>query len=143
MSRSQGARKIEGVVAVVHRDGRFLMIRRAEGVLLGGAWCFVGGTIEAGESQAEAVVREFREEVAGHIRAISKIWEYTRPDGLLVLHWWLVELERGSLRPNPAEVAELRWCRPDEIEALPNLLSSNREFLDARGRELLGAERDS
>lgn len=143
MSRRKGDRKIEGVVAVVHRDGRFLMIRRAEGILAGGSWCFVGGAIEAGETQAEAVVREFREEVAGHIRPISKVWEYTRPDGLLVLHWWLVELERDTLRPDPAEVAELRWCRPDEIEALPHLLAGNHEFLDAVGRRLLGAAGDS
>jgi 8-oxo-dGTP diphosphatase len=105
------------------------MVRRAPGVLAGGSWCFVGGAIEPGESQPDAVVREFREEVAGRVRPIRKIWEYTRPDGKLRLHWWLAELDADELRPDPAEVSELRWCTPPEIEALPQVLASNLAFL--------------
>ena len=77
----------QGVVVVGRREGRFLMIRRAPGVLAGGAWCFVGGAIEPGETQPQAVVREFAEEVGGRAQPLRKIWEYTRPDGKLVLHW--------------------------------------------------------
>ncbi len=128
---------IQGVVVVVHRDDRFLMIKRAEGILAGSAWCFVGGGIEPGESQSEAAVREFREEVAGAVRPLQKIWEYTRPDGKLLLHWWLAELADGPLTANPAEVAEIRWCSPDEIELLPNLLESNRAFMREVGRDLV------
>ena len=54
-----------GVVVVVRQDGRYLMIRRAAGVPVPGAWCFVGGAIEPGESQADTAAREFREEVGG------------------------------------------------------------------------------
>jgi 8-oxo-dGTP diphosphatase len=127
----------QGVVAVVRRGPRFLIVRRAAHIFAGGAWCFVGGAIEPGESQEQAVVREFREEVGGTIRPIAKVWEYTRPDGRLRLHWWLVELEGGDLRGNPAEVAELRWCTPDELEALPGILAGNVDFMRAVGRKLL------
>ena len=119
----------EGVVTVVARHGRLLVIKRAEGLLAGGAWCFVGGGIEAGEDQAAAAVREFREEVAGAIRPERKIWEYTRPDGGLKLHWWRCTLLPRPLVANPAEVAELRWLEPAAIQALPQLLASNRAFL--------------
>ena len=105
------------------------MCRRAAGVIAPGAWCFVGGAIEPGESEEQAVVREFREEVSGHVQPLRRIWEYLRPDGTLHLSWWLAELGDGALRPNAAEVAEVRWCTPDEIAALPGLLDSNREFL--------------
>lgn len=128
------------MVVVVQRAGRFLMIRRAPGVVAGGAWCFVGGAIESGETQPQAVVREFAEEVGGRAKPLRKIWEYTRADGRLVLHWWLAELEDGDLKPNPAEVAELRWCRPDEVELLPNVLASNIDFVRNVGRSLAQAD---
>lgn len=127
---SELERMVEGVVAVVRRDGRFLMIQRAEGILAGGAWCFVGGSIEPGEPQHEAVVREFREEVGGSVRAIRKVWEVTRGASLR-LHWWLVEMLDEALAPNPAEVQAIRWCTRDEIIALPNVLATNLAFLDA------------
>jgi 8-oxo-dGTP diphosphatase len=121
----------EGVVVVVSNDGRFLLIRRAAGTIAAGAWCFVGGAIEPGESQAEAVRREFREEVGGDVRPIRKVWECTRDHGRLRLHWWLAELQETTLAPNPLEVSEFRWCSPDEAAVLPGLLDSNREFLAA------------
>lgn len=130
----------QGVVAVVIRDGRFLMIKRAEGLLAGGAWCFVGGGIEPDESQPAAIEREFVEEVGGRIRALRKIWEFTRPDGALVLHWWLVELVSDAFAANPHEVQELRWCSLDEIRALDWVLESNHKFLDLVAEQLL-AER--
>lgn len=122
----------EGVVIVVEQAGQLLVIRRAAHLLAGGAWCFVGGAIEPSETQEEACVREFAEEVGGCIRPIRKVWEYTRPDGRLRLHWWLAELidtANGELCSNPAEVAELRWCSPDDILALPRLLAGNVTFL--------------
>jgi len=132
-----------GVVAVVRRDGRYLMIRRSASVIAPGAWCFVGGAIEPGESQEQAVVREFREEVGGTVRPLERIRQYTRPDGRLRLYWWRAQLLEQELHANSDEVAEIRWCRPAEIRRLPDLLESNREFLDAIGQgiESVGDER--
>ena len=125
---------------VVRRGARLLMIRRGPDVIVPGAWCFVGGAIEPGETPPQAVVREFREEVSGHVRPVQRIWEYWRPDGKLHLSWWLAELGDGELRPNPAEVAELRWCTAEEIDSLPDVLESNRVFMNAVGRRLLANE---
>lgn len=124
---------VEGVVVIVLVEQRYLMIRRAAGILAGGAWCFVGGAIDAGEGQADAVIREFREEVGGLVRPIAKVWEYTQPDGGLRLHWWAAELLSADLVANPAEVAEIRWLTRDEIERLENVLESNRRYLDECG----------
>jgi 8-oxo-dGTP pyrophosphatase MutT (NUDIX family) len=131
----------EGIVVVVVRDGRLLMVRRALGVPAGGSWCFVGGAIEPGESQPDAVVREFHEEVAGRVRPIRKVWEYTRPDGKLRLHWWLAELDADELRPDPAEVSEVRWCTPADMEGLPQVLASNLAFLREVGCRLIDRRR--
>lgn len=121
----------EGVVIVVFENDRYLMIRRASHILAGGAWCFVGGAIETGETQHDAVIREFREEVNGAVRPIQKVWEYTRPDGLLRLHWWTAELLPGDLTANPAEVAEIRWVTREEIASLDHVLESNLQFLSS------------
>lgn len=121
----------EGVVAVVLRDDRFLIVRRAANILAGGAWCFVGGGIEPGETQAEALVREFHEEVGGRITPVQKVWQYDRPDGRLRLHWWTAVLVDGpELVANPAEVAEIRWLTRGEIARLEPVLESNRQFLN-------------
>ncbi len=130
----------QGVVAVVHRAGRFLMIRRAADVLAGGAWCLVGGAIEPGETQPQAVVREFAEEVGGRVRPVRKVWEYMRPDGRLLLHWWLAEMEGETLAPNRAEVSEIRWCSPEEVEALPRVLDSTLHFVRNTGLGLIRSD---
>jgi 8-oxo-dGTP diphosphatase len=49
-------------VAVVERDGQFLVGLRPPGVPLAGLWEFPGGKIHAGETPADAAVRECREE---------------------------------------------------------------------------------
>jgi 8-oxo-dGTP pyrophosphatase MutT (NUDIX family) len=121
-----------GVVVVVERAGRYLLIRRAAGVIAPGAWCFVGGAVEPGETQAEAAVREFREEVGGEVRPLRAVWKYVRPDGGLRLHFWEAELIGEVLQPNPAEVAEIGWYTAAEIEALPDGLASNVAFLRSR-----------
>ena len=123
-------------MVVVQRADRYLMIQRGPDVIVPGAWCFVGGAIEPGESQEQAIVREFLEEVGGRVRPICRVWEYVRPDGHLRLFWWRADLLDGDeLRPNPAEVAEIRWCTPAEIHRLPNVLESNREFLRTLGHD--------
>lgn len=132
--RETGMRR--GVVVVVRRAGRLLVIRRAAHIVAGGAWCFVGGAIDPGETPAEAVVREFREEVGGRVQPLRPVWHYVRPDRSLHLEWWLADLDGQELTPNPAEVAELRWCHPDEIAQLPGILENNLAFLNEVGRRL-------
>jgi 8-oxo-dGTP diphosphatase len=54
-------RPIIGVLAVVVRDGRALVVRRANPPLAG-RWGFPGGVLELGETVAEGAMRELREE---------------------------------------------------------------------------------
>ena len=127
-----------GVVAVVLRGERFLVIRRAAEVIAPGAFCFPGGGIEGAESETEALEREFHEELDARIRPLRRIWRSTTR-WHVELAWWLGELDEPvELVPNPAEVESVHWLTIAEMRALAELLDSNRVFLDAlAGGEIL------
>lgn len=129
----ENQRLIEGVVAVIEREGELLAIRRAEGIVAGGFWCFPGGAMEPGETPGEAIIREVREEVGLIVFPERLIWQWTRADGLLRLEWWQVTIADDSPPPsaNPSEVAEIRWVSRDRFRRLTPLLESNLAFLDA------------
>ena len=121
----------QGAVAVVVRDGRFLVIRRSAAVVAPGAYCFPGGGIQAGETEEQALVREFREELGAAIVPVRRVWRSTTR-WQVELAWWLGELAvEGELEINPAEVDSVHWLAPDEMLALAELLESNRAFLKA------------
>ncbi len=120
-----------GVVAVVVREERFLVIRRAAGVLAPGKYCFPGGGIEENESEPEALEREIREELGVNIVPRACIWRSTTPWGV-ALAWWLGEIDpRATIVPNADEVESFAWLSRDQMLALAELLESNRLFLDA------------
>lgn len=119
-----------GVVAVVVRDERFLVIRRAAGIAAPGKYCFPGGGIESGESEDEALRREFLEELAAEVQPLRCIWRSVTSWGV-ALSWWFSTLgDEAAIIPNPAEVASVHWLSRDEMLALAELLESNRLFLD-------------
>jgi 8-oxo-dGTP pyrophosphatase MutT (NUDIX family) len=120
-----------GVVAVVVRDERLLVIRRSQHVRAPGMHCFPGGAIEPGESEADALRRELREELALASQPVRLLWRSVTPWNV-ELAWWLAAIDpRTEPTPNPLEVEWWAWLLPVEIRALPKLLASNVEFLDA------------
>ncbi len=122
---------VRGVVAVVIRDDRFLVIRRSQHVRAPGMHCFPGGGIEPGESAAEAACREMQEELGVSAIAVREIWQSVTPWGV-ELSWWTVEIAPNAVpEPNPLEVEWFSWLSLAEIRGLPRLLASNSEFLDA------------
>lgn len=118
-----------GAVAVVVREGRMLVIRRARTVVAPLVYCFPGGGIEGDESEEEAVVREFREEVGVALRPVRRLWQCVT-SWKVELAWWLGELDPDAIPvANPREVDSIHWMTPEEMVRLPDLLESNREFL--------------
>ncbi len=123
----------EGIVAIIERAGRYLMIRRPDDIRAGGYWCFVGGAIEDGESQEQALVREVREEVGLEVAPGEKVWECLSIYMEWVLHCWTVRDSDGEVQADPREVAEHRWLTVDQIMRLPQLMPSVPEFFRYRG----------
>ena len=123
--------KRRGVVAVVVENDRLLVIRRSQRVEAPGAYCFPGGAIESGETEQDALRREIREELAGDVELLARLWESVT-DWNVHLVWWQCRWRSPHApQPNPAEVESVHWFTADEIRALPDSLTSNVEFLDA------------
>jgi 8-oxo-dGTP diphosphatase len=119
-----------GAVAIVVRDGRMLVIRRSRSVVAPLTYCFPGGGIEGDESEEDALVREFREEIGVAVRPIRRIWQCVTP-WKVRLGWWLGRLKPDAQPvPNPAEVESIHWLTPAEMIRLPGVLESNRTFLE-------------
>lgn len=94
-----------------------------------GMYCFPGGGIEGHESEAEALTREFREEVGAVVEPVRRVWQCVT-DWKVQLSWWHVRLaDSVCLRANEAEVDSIEWFSAREMAALPNLLPSNYDFL--------------
>lgn len=124
----------QGAIAVVCREQRLLVIRRSSFVVAPGTYCFPGGAIELGESEPQALQREFQEELGAGLLPVRRIWRSVTPWNVR-LSWWLAELEATAvLHPNPQEVESILWLTPVEIRALPELLTSNHAFLAAWDR---------
>jgi 8-oxo-dGTP diphosphatase len=122
-----------GVIAISRRssDSRFLTIRRGLTVAAGGTICFPGGHIEPGETEAEALVRECREELAARVAAVACVWRSVTQWGT-PLAWWTAALaDADNLVPHPVEVSEILWLTAEEMLDHPDLLQGNRPFLDA------------
>ncbi len=120
-----------GVVAVLVEGERFLLVRRADGVPAGGWWAPPSGRIEPGESPQQALVREMHEELGITVEPIRHVWTCPNFDGRSELYWWLCRPVSGTLAPEPAEVAEVRWCNLAEMRRLaPTFPEDVRFFAD-------------
>ncbi len=65
-----------GTNLAVVDSGRILLIRHSSY----GAWCLPGGTVESGESVAEAAVREAREETGLEVELTRLIGVFSLPE---------------------------------------------------------------
>jgi len=76
-SREYPERPVVGVGGVIIHEGRALLIRRGSEPLRG-EWSIPGGTLELGETLAEGVVRELREETGVEVRVLGQIEVFER-----------------------------------------------------------------
>lgn len=105
--------------AVIRRDGQVLIAQRPLEGMLGGLWEFPGGKVEAGETLADCLRREIREELGVEIEVgqpIVKI-KHSYTHFKITLHAFSCHLRQGS--PQTLGVADWRWVSLAEINAFP------------------------
>jgi 8-oxo-dGTP diphosphatase len=107
------------VVGAAIRSGtRVLAAARAYPPELAGLWEFPGGKVEPDETEAEALVRECREELGVEITVGERVGgDLVTGGGRFLLRVYFAELRGGE--PVAKEHAELRWLDPSELDSVP------------------------
>jgi len=112
------------VSAAIIRDGKVLVVRRARKPALA-IYTLPGGVVETGETLAEAVTREIREEtalaiepvaLAGHREVIVR-----DPDGRAQRHFVVLSFAARWLAGEPVlndELDDARWLAPADLAGL-------------------------
>jgi 8-oxo-dGTP diphosphatase len=114
-------RPVVGVLAVVLRNERALVVRRAN-TPLRGRWGFPGGLLELGETVAEGAMRELREETGVSAQAAETLTVIDHierdAEGRVRYHYALVAV-RGLWRMGEGvagdDAEEVAWLSRDEI----------------------------
>jgi A/G-specific adenine glycosylase len=127
--------RINMVTGVLLRRGRVYVQKRREDDVWPGLWEFPGGVIEAGETEEQALSREFFEEVELRVRPVEKItkiqYSYTRYR--VTLNAWRVEELDPGREPVLHEATQLRFVSPSELAALA-FPSGHRRLVDTLDR---------
>jgi 8-oxo-dGTP diphosphatase len=115
--------------ALFDAQGRVLIAERPAGKHMAGWWEFPGGKVAPDESDAQALVRELREELGVAARPQAQIMTLTHdyPDRVVDLVLWRVSA-KGE--PLGLDGQQLKWVPCDSLEA-ERLLPADRPFIEA------------
>lgn len=104
--------------ALISRNGRLLLCKRAEDKRLGGYWEFPGGKVEDGETDRECLKRELSEELCIDSQILRFIAEndHDYGDFSLTLVLYETEIIDGSM--NPTDHDEIDWIRPSDLHSM-------------------------
>jgi 8-oxo-dGTP diphosphatase len=112
---------IRCVGAVIKDDqGRLLLIKRGHEPGAG-LWSLPGGRIEPGETDAQALVREMREETGLAVEAGPLLGSVRRPapgGDVLDIRDYTATITGGTLRPGD-DAADARWVAASELPRMP------------------------
>jgi 8-oxo-dGTP diphosphatase len=104
---------------ITDERGRLLLIKRGHEPAAG-LWSLPGGRIEPGETDAEALVREMREETGLEVEPGPLLGAVQRPSGdgdVLDIRDYIATVTGGTLIPGD-DAADARWVSAAELESL-------------------------
>ena len=111
----------EIAAAVIRRDGRLLLCRRAErpGDSCAGLWEFPGGKREPGESLEDCLVRECREELGVQVKPLRVREQLTHIYPEITVRQTFFDAELTGGEPETRVHTALVWALPEEWDRYP------------------------
>ena len=122
---TEDTRPLVQVVAgiLLDQNGRYLLSSRPEGKPYAGYWEFAGGKVEAGESDFQALQREFEEELGIRILAatpwLTKVHSYEHAH--VRLHFLWVEADQWEGEIQSREGQKWAWQKAGDFTVAPML----------------------
>ena len=110
------------VVAALIRDGsgkKFLACQRPPHKARGLTWEFVGGKVEPGETLAQALIRECREELDVTLAVGKPLMDVTHVYPDITVHLTLLEAAVAEGAPRAIEHHDIRWMTLEEAGEYP------------------------
>lgn len=105
-------------IAVINKNGKIFIQKRAHKGLMAGLWEFPGGKIEK-ETPLKAIHREINEELGIQIKNVKKIKQikhgYTKFS--VDLHCYSADFSEGKLKIKSA--IEGKWVKPEQLKKYP------------------------
>ncbi len=142
MRREYPQAPLVGVGAVVIREGHVLLVRRANEPNRG-QWSIPGGTVELGETLAQAAAREVWEECQVQVEPgeVLSTFDLIRYDeqGKILYHYVLLDLAARYISGDPVaatDALEVRWVTAtelDQLDTIPRLVPVLRRALSQTG----------
>ena len=131
----------EVVAALIWQADRFLICQRPAHKARGLLWEFVGGKVEPGETQEQALIRECQEELDITLSVGKLFMEVTHVYPDITVHLSLFDASIAKGRPKLLEHCDLRWITPAEIDQY-DFCPADVEILE-RIREVYGERTDA
>jgi 8-oxo-dGTP diphosphatase len=122
--------RLRVVAAALLEGSRVLIAERPAGKHMAGWWEFPGGKVAAGETDADALVRELREELGVDARPHAEVMTLTHeyPDRIIDLVLWSASIVRGT--PAGLDGQQLRWVECGNL-GNERLLPADQPFIAA------------
>ncbi len=107
---------VHAVIAIVEKDGKYLIQKRPSKGLLADLWEFPGGKIEPKETKEEALARELKEELGVELKQAQHLFE--------VKHFYTefrvnLSVFQCHLQNEPQETVSRRWVRKADFHRYP------------------------
>ena len=113
----------EVVAALIWDDDKFMICQRPANKARALLWEFVGGKVESGETEEQALIRECKEELNVLLSVGDVFMDVIHKYPDLTVHLTLFNATIAEGEPQKLEHNDIRWITPSEI--------SNYEFCPA------------
>ena len=107
---------IRVVAAVIERDGRYLITQRRASAVLPLKWEFPGGRVEAGETDADALMREMYHRLGAKVRIGKLISFVSHPYEHYTVDLFLYACELDGEHLERWNVQDFAWAPSAEFE---------------------------